>query len=177
MFCPGIADEHPLLQPSQSPDRGGVEYPLSGLRFYLLRRSGREHLYFADVHLKGAVGLRKGQAPITFRLDGAGISPRKRVGASFGGCPPGFAALRVLKRPFAGIGGKSTRVEITTDQQPFLRGMSIIAALRGGLYRIRGDSLAVTGAKIYLPPGRQRARLAITSISPLRADIVVGRLP
>src|SRR3990167_1705941 len=177
MFGPGIADNYPLLQPGQSSDRCGVEYPLSGLRFDLLRRSSREHLDFADVHLKGTVGLRKGQAPVTFCLDGAGVSPRKGVGASFGGCPPGFATLRVLKRPFAGIGGESTRVEIAADQQPFLRGMSIIAALRGGLYRIRGDSLAVTGAKIYLPPGRQGARLAITSISPLRADIVVGRLP
>src|SRR3990167_2853107 len=177
MFGPGIADDDPLFQPGQSTYRCGVEYPLSGLRFYLLRRSSREHLDFADVHLKGAVGLRKCQAPITFRLDGAGVRPRKSVGAPFGGCPPGFPALRVLKSPFAGIGGESTRVVIAADQQPFLRGMSIIAALRGGLYRIRGDSLAVTGAKIYLPPGRQAARLAITSISPLRAGIVVGRLP
>src|SRR3990167_3610801 len=177
MFGPGIADDDPLFQPGQSSDRCGVEYPLSGLRFYLLRRSGREHLDFADVHLKGTVGLRKCQAPITFRLDGAGVRPRKSVGAPFGGCPPGFATLRVLKSPFAGIGGESTRVVITADQQPFLRGMSIIAAYARGLYRIRSNRLAVTGAKIDLPPGRQGARLAITSISPLRAAFVAGRLP
>src|SRR3990167_3042527 len=106
MFGPGIADDHPLLQPGQSSDRGGVEYPLPGLRFNLQRSSSREHLDFANVHLKSIVGLRKGQAPVTPRLYRASVRPRKSVGATFGNRPSGFATLRVLKRPFAGVGGE-----------------------------------------------------------------------